>query len=357
LGLQGHAEVIRAACEAAQRYGTGSATSRNGFGNTPPVLEVERRAAELFALDDGFYFTSGYMGNSILVLLLQDAFEAVFVDELSHYCVFEAARLSGRPVSGFAHRDPEDLTRKLKKGLQAGQRPLVLSDGVFAARGAIAPAAEYQAVLSAYSGGMMLIDDAHAVGVLGAGGRGTLEHAGLFDAGVNCRFGQGGTLTGPGDGPALFMCGTLSKAIGGFGGIIPGTSALIEWVKAESRYYNGASAPPVPVAAATAKALELVCDDPGMRTRLWGNVAAVRAGLCGMGLVVDDSPTPIVCLEIGDAENMQRIHAGLKERGILVPYRAAYAGLGPEGALRLAVFSTHTGGMIEQLLDEFGKLV
>lgn len=91
LGLQGHPEVIRAACEATERYGVGSATSRTGFGNTPPVLEVERRAADLFGLDGAFYFMSGYVANSILILAFAETFDAVFVDELSHYCVFEAA--------------------------------------------------------------------------------------------------------------------------------------------------------------------------------------------------------------------------------------------------------------------------
>ena len=102
LGLQGHPEVIRAACEATRQYGIGSATSRGGYGDTPPTLDVERRAAQFLATDDAFYFMSGYAGNSILVLLLEGAFDAVFVDELSHYCVLEAARLSARPVTRFS---------------------------------------------------------------------------------------------------------------------------------------------------------------------------------------------------------------------------------------------------------------
>ncbi len=350
LGLQGHPEVIRAACQAAREFGIGSATSRTGFGNTPPVLEVERRCAEFFGADDAFYFASGYMGNSILVQMLRGGFDAVLVDELSHYCVFEAARLAGGPLVPFRHRDAEDLRAKLKAKLEPGGRPLVMSDGVFAARGTIAPVAEYRAVLNDYPGSILCIDDAHALGVLGGNGRGTFEHAGLFGSSVNGEVDAG-------SGPRLLVCGTLSKAVGGFGGIIPGSSSFIERVKTTSHYYSGASAPPVPVAAATARGLELIAADPGMRSRLWENVHAVKSGLGRMGLHADDTPVPIICLTIGQADNMQRIQRELMKRGIVIAYMAAYSGLGPEGALRLAVFATHTEEMIGRLHDELQRLV
>lgn len=350
LGLQGHPELIRAACEAAEQFGIGSATSRTGFGNTPPVIEVERRGAELFGVDEAFYFASGYLGNNILVLMFEGAFDAVFADELSHYSVFEAARLSGRPVVAFRHRQAEDLRAKLRAHLVAGGRPLVLSDGVFAARGTIAPVTEYREVLAAYPGSTLCIDDAHALGVLGANGRGTFEHAGQFDSAVN---GDADTDTGP----RLLLCGTLSKAVGGFGGMIPGSRRFIERLKTTSHHYSGASAPPVPAAAATARALELVRADPTMRTRLWNNARRVKDGLRGMGLEVEDTPVPIICLTVGDAENMQRIQRELMRRGIVIAYLAAYSGLGAEGALRLAVFATHTEEMIGQLLDELRRFV
>ena len=354
LGLQGHPAVIRAACEATRQYGLGSATSRGGFGDTPPTLDVEHRAAGFFGSEDAFYFMSGYVGNSILALVLGDAFDAVLVDERSHYCVFEAAGLGGRPVFQFRHLDPEDLAATLKAGLRPPQRPLVLSDGVFSVRGSIAPVSEYRAVLGNYPGAILCIDDAHGVGVLGAGGRGTFEHSGLTDAAIK------DTADAPDvspEAPRLFFCGTFSKALGGFGGILPGSCRFIDRVKSRSHYYNGASAPPVPAAAATARALELIVAEPGMRTRLWENVRAVKTGLRRLGLDTDDTPVPIICLEIQSAERMQQIQRELMRRGIAVAYIAAYSGLGPQGALRLAVFSTHTEQMIAQLLDELDRLV
>ncbi len=350
LALQGHAEVIRAACDAMQKYGVGSATSRTGFGNVPPTLDVERTAARFFGLDDAFYFFSGYVGNHILALMAADQFDALFVDELSHYSVFEATQLTGRPVFRFRHRDPDDLRASLRKNLPPAGRPLLFSDGVFSARGTIAPVAEYHAVLRDYPGSIVCVDDAHAVGVLGDHGRGTFEHAGLFDRGANVKPTHDNS-------PQLLFCGTLSKAIGGFGGIIPGSSAFIEQLKKTSNYYRGASAPPVPAAAATARALQLVIAEPAMRTRLWDNVRTLKSGLRDLGLHTDDTPVPIICLSIGTADNMRRIQTELMQRGIVIAHMATYSGLGPEGALRIAVFATHTDEMISQLLGELGSLL
>jgi len=354
LGLQGHPEVIRAACQATRQYGVGSATSRGGFGDVPPTLEVERRAAEFFASEEAFYFASGYVGNRILTQLFEDAFDALFVDELSHYSVFEAARLIGRPTFRFRHRDREHLEASLVANLKPRQRPLVLSDGVFSALGTIAPVVEYRDLLAGYAGAALCIDDAHAVGVLGTAGRGTFEHAGLIEAGVNT---WPDAEDRPADTPGLLFCGTLSKAVGGFGGIIPGTRPFIRQLKTTSHYYDGASAVPVPAAAATARALELLQTDPRLRSRLASNVRLLKSGLGELGLETEDTPVPIVCLKLGPAAQMRTIQRELMQRGIVIAYLAAYSGLGSEGALRLAVFSTHTDEMIGRLLGELGRLL
>lgn len=353
LGLQGHPEVIRVACEAAQQYGIGSGTARSGFGNTPPVLELEHQAALFFGMEDAFHMMSGYVANHVLVSALEGCFEAVFVDELAHYCVHEAARLSGRPVYTFHHRDPEDLRRALQRHLPPHGRPLVMTDGVFAALGRIAPVWEYRDVLAQYPRAILAVDDAHGLGVLGKDGRGTFEYVGLLNA-VNASLPSRSALYG---GPHLLSCGTLSKAAGGFGGIVPGSRALVQRLKAASPYYSGASATPVPVAAATARALLLMRTHPELRERLGENVRTLKTGLRQLGLDVGATPVPILALALGTADNMQRIHRQLRERGILIPYMPTYSGLGPGGALRLAVFATHTEAMIRRLLDEFGRLL
>jgi 8-amino-7-oxononanoate synthase len=374
LGLQGHPDVIRAACEAAERYGIHSATSRAGFGNTPPTLSVERRAAELFGCEASFCFPSGYAGNSILLRAIESRFDALLVDEYSHYSVFEAAAQSGRPVFRFRHRDAGDLADKLREHLQPRQRALVMTDGVFSVRGTIAPLADYVAALAAYPGAAILVDDAHGVGVLGHRGRGTLEHFGLFDGpfagSINADAGTEEVvaktshmaqepLRQPPPSPScrVFLCATLSKALGGYGGIIPGSQRFIEGVRRASHWYDGATAPPAPVSAASAKAIEIVLAEPDLRTRLWSNVRRVKCGLRALGFGVDDTPVPIICLEIGDAENMRRIQQHLLRRGIAIAYMPAYSGLTAAGGLRIAVFATHTEEMIQRFLDELRQAV
>jgi 7-keto-8-aminopelargonate synthetase-like enzyme len=349
LGLAGRPEVIEAACEAVRRYGVHTATSRTGFGNNPPTLAVEHLAAQFFGTEDAFYFVSGYVGNHILIQGLGGGSAAVFIDELSHYSLKEAARLAGLPIIPFRHRDPEDLGTRLSQSLREGQRPLLMTDGVFPMTGAIAPVDEYHRVLQKFKPAAILIDDAHGMGVLGANGRGTLEHLKLWRKQCNGRIRPNGVL--------LCVCGTMSKAMGGFGGIIPGSRSFVDRARRSSHYFDGASAPPSAAAGATAKALELVMREPDLRHRLRENAGRMRRNLRELGLAVDDWPTPNIGMQIGSAGTMRRIHKELKARGILVPYIANYAGAGKEGLLRIAVFATHTIEMIDLLVAELRRVL
>jgi 7-keto-8-aminopelargonate synthetase-like enzyme len=349
LGLAGHAEVIEAACEAVRRYGLHTATSRAGYGNNPPTLEVERRAAEFFGQEAAFYFTSGYVGNHILVQGLVGRFDAIFADEAAHYSLEEAARLSGRPITRFHHADPDDLHRSLRQQCRPSERPLILTDGVFAAAGDIAPLDRYVDILSRYEGASLLVDDAHGFGTLGDRGRGTLEHFGFWGPGVNSAASPAGV--------GLFVVGTLSKALGGFGGILAGSVEFIRLARSSSHYFDGASAPPSPAAGATAKALEIVIREPRLRTRLRENVLFLRQGLRSLGLSAIESPSPVIGLAVGDARNMQRLHCELKEQGILVPYFATYSGTGKEGLLRIAVCAAHSVAMLQRLLSELARII
>jgi 7-keto-8-aminopelargonate synthetase-like enzyme len=155
----------------------------------------------------------------------------------------------------------------------------------------------------------------------------------------------------------LFAGGTLSKALGGHGGIIPGDQALFDAVTTVAHLFDGASVPAAPVAAAAQAALAIVMAEPGRRQQLRHNVARMRAGLRALGIEVGDAPTPVVGFTCGDAAAMRQLHQQLAADGILVPYASAYSGLGPEGALRLAVFATHTEAMIDRLLAALERLL
>jgi 8-amino-7-oxononanoate synthase len=342
LALQGHPDVIRAGAEAIQKYGVHTATSRGGYGTSPPVLEVERLAAEWFGTEAAYYFISGYWGNHLTLSALSGEFDIAFYDEQSHYCVVEALRLSGVPVVSFAHRSCDDLKDKLRSMVSAGERPLVITDGVFAASGRIAPVDAYIALLQDYAGSILALDDAHSAGVLGDG-RGTFAYFGFSASHVN-------TLATT-SGPRLFCSATCSKALGGSGGIIAGTQEWIARIMASSRIPNAASVPAAPVAGATAAALKLVASQPELRASLLDNARTLRHGLFTAGHPVEDSPVPFLGLVIGSANRMRTIQAMLRERGIIVAYFPTYSGVGSDGQLRIAVSAAHTQQMIHKLLS------
>ncbi|MCL2710535.1 MAG: pyridoxal phosphate-dependent aminotransferase family protein [Planctomycetaceae bacterium] len=371
-GLQADPEVLAATCEAVMSYGVGTATTRTAF-TSPPVFEVERRIAEMIGTPHALYTASGYLANQILLESLEKVFNKVFIDEAAHYSLFDAVRrLRGtkrKPIT-FKHRDTEDLREKLDTNLQLHERPIVLTDGVFSMLETIAPLDEYMELLENYDGASLLVDDAHGFGVLGETGRGTLEHFGLDTSTVNQ------TVTDSADAFGLETAGlesladnavqtyltfSLSKAVGGSGGIIPGSESFIQRLKDWSAVYFGASAPASPIAAATAKSLSMLTDAT-LREKLRENVKLLRLGLRCIGLAGADleggeSPLPMVILTLGSSGNMRRIQKELSESGILVSYLPRNVGLGSQGALRIAIFATHTPQMIQELVDSLRSAV
>lgn len=353
LGLQGHPAVINAACEAAKEYGTGSATSRTpaGYGNSPPIMRAEERAAELFGCDTAFYVPSGYLAPQVLLATLLNTCDVVLLDEHCHYALCDAARILGERVATFGHRDPADLLEKLAIHAAGGRRPLVATDGVFAAAGSLAPLADYYEILRAYPGAALLVDDAHGVGILGERGRGLLEYAGLFSRRVNACEDEPGEELGRAA-PRVYLCASLSKAIGGYGGIIPGTRKFVERLKIQSPVCRGATPPPPPIAAATAEGLRIVRCEPELRERLHANTRRLKVGLRNLGFDVGDGPAPIASICLDSADRMRCLQQELARRGILIAYFSQYSGLPPQGALRIAVFANHTDAMIGRLVDE-----
>ncbi|MEX2112432.1 MAG: pyridoxal phosphate-dependent aminotransferase family protein [Pirellulales bacterium] len=347
LGLQSHPALVAAARDALARYGIHTATSRSGYGTCPPVREVERRAAELLGVEDAVYLVSGYAGNTVVTAALAGTIDCALIDEHAHESLYEAVRNLASPAQPpvvFRHRDVEHLGELLAQRASAGQRPLVLTDGLFAVSGHLAPLAEYLEVLKRYPGAALLVDDAHGLGVLGASGRGSLELAGLPPEIVNRAIDE--TTTGP----RVYHTATLSKAIGGHGGVVAGSRRFLDRVRSASGWFRGSSAPAAPVAAATAKGLELTITTPSQRESLAKNVLQLRRALANMGLPIESSPAPIVGLRLTSAGAMQQVHRRLAESDILIGYTRDYAGAGPDGMLRIAVFATHTPEMIERLI-------
>ncbi|NQT14705.1 MAG: pyridoxal phosphate-dependent aminotransferase family protein [Planctomycetes bacterium] len=340
-GLHGHPELIEAACTAARKYGIGSATSRWGLGNNPVLLEVEKNAAEFFATESALYYVSGYLGNSILLQGLRDDYDVVFVDAQSHYSVLDAASVANKPVVAFAHRDAEDLKRQVARRLKPSQRPLVICDGVFPISGEVSPVDEYVEVLEPYPDRTICVDDAHATGVIGERGHGSLEYLGL-------------------SGSRLHSSGTLSKALGGHGGIIAGDNDLVERLKRKSKIPSASSSPPTPAAAATAKALVMLRENPEFRKRLWDNATYAKGKLRDLGFDLNRTTVPIICLS-SKSVDLETLPDKLLDRGIAVsrfyPGAGTYSSVPEGGAIRIAIFSTHSREQIDRLANEIGALV
>ena len=358
-GLQADPEVLAATCEAVLRYGVGTATTRTAF-TSPPVFEVERRIAEMLGTSHALYTASGYVANQILLESLEKTFDKIFIDEAAHYSLFDAVRrLRGtrrKPIT-FKHQDVEDLMNQLDSNLQLHERPIVLTDGVFSLLGTLAPLDEYTKLLANYEGASLLVDDAHGFGVLG---RGTLEYFGLDTQVVNKTVADSmddlGLETTVSESVRIYLTFSLSKAVGGSGGTIPGSESFIQRLKDWSAVYFGASAPASPIAAATAKSLSMLSDST-LRLKLQENVKLLRSGLRRIGLEIEESPLPMVILILGSSGNMRRIQKKLSESGILVSYLSRNAGLGSQGALRIAVFATHTPQMIQELVDSLRSAI
>jgi 7-keto-8-aminopelargonate synthetase-like enzyme len=335
-GLHSHPAVVRAGVRAFDKYGTHGATTRAGFGSNPILLEVEARLCGFFGEDEAAYFGSGYLGSLVLARALAERYDAVFIDEQAHFCIKDSAPSAGKPVFQFHHRDPDDFSRVLKRRLTARQRPLLLTDGVFPVFGRIAPVPEYAEALSRYDG-LMAIDDAHGVGVLGPNGRGTYEHFGI-------------------KGPSLYYCGTLSKAFGGHGGFVAGRKNVIGRIRSEVGAYIGSTPTPTPIAAATAKGIDILRRHPEMRDRLRRNTAALKDGLRSLGIAVEDNPVPVVAWSMRTEREMRGLQEALMRRKIAIVY-LKYAGAPAAGVLRATVFSTHTLAQIRKLLGELSRLL
>lgn len=337
LGIQAREEVIQAGCSAFRELGMNTGTSRAGYGTSQPLVDVEARAAEFFGTEDAFYFGSGYVANHVMISALAELAEVVIVDEGSHFCVREAAQLCGTEILTFSHRKATDLAR-----IVAGRdHVLVMADAVGPSSGTLAPVTDYLEVLGETTGATLLLDDAHGFGVLGKHGRGLFDALGLWEH-VN-----GGPQAG---GVRLAVCGTLAKALGGFGGIIPGTHEFVEQARHASHYFDGASPQPPAITAASARALEIVMAEPTLRSDLRANTLRLRAGLRDLGWKVPETETAHFGVTLGDATQMRSLHAALRKRGILVPYIPTYSGIPEAGVLRLAVFANHTFEQIDTLL-------
>jgi 8-amino-7-oxononanoate synthase len=344
LCLQSRDAVVAAIGEAAARYGVHSSTSRLRAGVSPTLRDAENEAAAFFGTDTAVVCASGYLSPWMLLQAILPAYDSIFLDRRAHVALRDAAACSRLPVVEVdVAAAANDLVEGLKRAAGAGQRPLALVDGVFSATGELAPLADVHDRLAACPGAGLLVDDAHGFGCLGAMGRGSLEAAGLWD--------RANRMDADDTAPGVFVCGTLSKALGGFGGVVPASDRLAAAVAERSHAYRGAAALAAPLAAASAAALRIARAEPELRRRLAANLAQLDEGLGALGLARPGTAAPIRCIRSADPRQLDRMHEALRELGIFVPLVRGYGGAAEGGVLRIAVSAGHTPSQIRQLLD------
>jgi 8-amino-7-oxononanoate synthase len=336
LGLANHPEVVAAFHRGLDEYGAGSGAAHLISGHSRAHHALEEELADFVARPRALLFSTGYMANLGVVSALVGHGDRVYQDHANHASLLDGARLSGARLIRYRHGDCEDLERRLA-GAPAGEQ-LVATDGVFSMDGDLAPL-EPLARTAARHAAWLLVDDAHGLGVIGPGGRGTLAHCGLDHAQV----------------PILM--GTLGKAFGTFGAFVAGSDELIETLIQEARTYIYTTAPPPAMATAARAALRLVREEDWRRDHLQALVQRFRRGAARLGLGLTGSSTPIQPLIVGEAAAALRLSAALRERGVLIS--AIRPPTVPPGSARLRItFSAaHSPAQVDRLLDALEQLI
>lgn len=331
LGLAGDERLIQAAIAATQEYGTGSTGSRLLSGHRELHRALENAIASLKQTEDALVFSSGYLANLGTLAALVGKRDLILADQYNHSSLKNGAILSGAVVVDYNHADIEDLKIKLTQHRQQHRRCLITTDTVFSMDGDLCPLPEILQLAEEFSC-MVLVDEAHATGVLGATGAGGVEHFGCT-------------------GQAIVQVGTLSKALGSLGGYVAGSATLIDFLRnrAPSWIYTTALSP-ADTAAALA-AIQIVQQEPQRRAQLQRHVDILKPliaqRLPQFKLLPSDSP--ILCIALGSAGDALTVGEKLKAAGIFAP--AIRPPTVPTSRIRLCVMATHELTHLEKLVD------
>jgi 8-amino-7-oxononanoate synthase len=330
LGLAGHPEVARALSLGVERYGVGAGAAHLINGHSRAHHALEEELAAFTGRQRALLFSTGYMANLGALSALLGRGDTLFQDRLNHASLLDGGRLSRARLRRYRHADPEDLTTCIAHW-ETGEA-LIATDGVFSMDGDLAPLPELAAVAERH-GAWLMVDDAHGLGVLGATGRGSLEHWGL----------------GPDRVPILM--GTLGKAFGTFGAFIAGSTELIETLIQTARSYIYTTASPPALAEASRTGLRIAMEEGWRRDRLRALIRRFRSGARQLGLSLMPSDTPIQPLMVGDCGRALALSEALLGQGCLVPAIRPPTVLEGSARLRITLSSRHSECQVDRLLE------
>ena len=331
LGLANHPKLVEAEIDAARRYGAGSGAVRTISGTMSLHLELERRIAAFKNVEACVVFQSGFAANAGTVSAILTPEDHIISDELNHASIIDGCRLSKAKIHVFRHRDTAHAEEKLQAlSTQPGHK-LLITDGVFSMDGDIGALPMLTELAERY-GAIMMVDDAHASGVLGRNGRGTVDHFELH-------------------GRVDIQVGTLSKAIGVLGGYVCGSRDLIEFLYHRARPFLFSTSHPPAVAAACIAAFEILEKEPERIDKLWSNTRFFKKGLHDNGFTTGSSETPITPIMVGEAATAHAFSRALFDEGLFatgIGYPTVAEG---KARIRTIVTSAHSQDVLERAVE------
>jgi glycine C-acetyltransferase len=344
LGLSHHPRMKRAAIEAVERFGAGSGAVRTIAGTMTLHEALEAELAEFKHTEAVLTFQSGFTANTGVLPTITGETDLIVSDELNHASIIDGMRLSKAPRKVFPHANVEALREVLREARDTGRdghgEPyrlvLVVTDGVFSMDGDIAP---LPGIVEAAeeAGAAVFVDDAHASGVLGKDGRGSVSHFGL-------------------EGRVAIQVGTLSKAVGVLGGYVAGSQALRDILVQRARPFLFSTSHPPAVAAACREALRIMVEEPELIERLWANTRRFKAELARLGFDIGRSETPITPVVLGDAETTIRFSNRLFEEGVFGTSVVFPTVALDRARIRTIVTAAHTDEMLDTALAAFDRV-
>jgi 8-amino-7-oxononanoate synthase len=335
LGLTFNPAAIAAADEALHASGTGTTGSRAANGSYAYHQRLESQLAEFYACKRAILFTTGYQANVGFISAIAGKDDVVLIDSDSHASIYDGCKLGEATVYHFRHNDPEDLARRLAR-LPASVNKLVIVEGIYSMLGDYCPLKEIVAVARRY-GAYILVDEAHALGVLGETGRGLTQQTGL-GAEVD------------------FIVGTFSKSVGTIGGFCVSNHDELETVRIASRPYCFTASLPPSVVASASVSLERIRTDPSLRQKLWANTDFLYDGLRALGLPVGPDKSPVIGLIMPDAESALRGWRTLLDAGVYVNLALPPATPRNVALLRCSLTAAHSRAQLEVVLAAFERV-
>jgi glycine C-acetyltransferase len=335
LGFTTHPRLRERALSALASFGVGTGSVRTIAGTMQIHMELERRLAEFKRTEATVVFQSGFAANAGTVAALLGREDVIVSDELNHASIIDGARLSRATIKVFPHRDLA-AARAIIQDLPRGQRTLLITDGVFSMDGDLGALRGLCDIADEF-GCIMMVDDAHASGVFGAQGRGTVDHFGLH-------------------GRVDVQVGTLSKALGALGGYVAGSRSLIEFLYRRARPFLFSTSHPPSVAAACLAAIDVLETEPQWMDRLWSNTRFFKAGLQALGFDIGASESPITPVIVGEGSLAVRLSDRLFNEGVFAQGITFPTVPRDKARVRTIVTASHTQAELQFALDAFQRV-